>query len=73
VTAHSAGRGVYWKQTYYVELSLIGTGKKKEDSKVTNIEIASNQTKRTIKTQNPKDKTITRNKETQMIGQHEMR
>jgi len=28
------------------------------------------QTKRTIKTQNPKDKTITWNKETQMTGQH---
>jgi len=33
--------------------------------------IPCNQTKGTIKTQNPKDKTITRNKETQMAGQHE--
>jgi len=36
-----------------------------------NIEISSNQMKRIIKTQHPKDKTITRNKETQMTGQHE--
>jgi len=39
--------------------------------KVQNIEIPRNQTKEAIKTQNPKDKTITRNKETQMTGQHE--
>jgi len=33
--------------------------------------ITSNQTKGTIRTQNPKDKTITWNKETQMTGQRE--
>jgi len=33
--------------------------------------ISSNQTKGTIKIENPKDKTITRNKETQMTGQQE--
>jgi len=35
------------------------------------VKIPINQTKGTIKTQNPKDKTITRNKETQMTEQHE--
>jgi len=35
------------------------------------IQIPSNQAKGTIKTQKPKDKTITWNKETQMTGQHE--
>jgi len=34
------------------------------------IEIPRIETKRTSKIQNPKDKTITRNKETQMTGQH---
>jgi len=38
---------------------------------VKNINIPSSQTKRTIKTQKTKDKTITGNKETQMTGQHE--
>jgi len=38
---------------------------------VKNIEIPSNQTKGTIKTQNPKDKTITWNKESEMTWQHE--
>jgi len=33
--------------------------------------IPSNQTKGTIKTQNPKDKTTTWNKEAQVTGQHE--
>jgi len=40
-------------------------------SKVKNIYIPSSQTKRTIKSQKTKDKTITGNKETQMTGQHE--
>jgi len=35
------------------------------------IKIPRSQTRRTIKTQNPKDKTITWSKETQMTGQHE--
>jgi len=35
------------------------------------IEIQRNQSKGTIKTQNPKSKTIARNKETQMTEQHE--
>jgi len=39
--------------------------------KVKNIHIPSSQTKRTIKTQKTKDKTITGHKETQMTGQHE--
>jgi len=43
-----------------------------KDLEVKNIEIPSNQTKGTIKTQDPKDKTLTCNKETQMAGQHEL-
>jgi len=40
---------------------------------VKNIEIPSVQTKGTLKTQNPKDKTITWNKETQITGQPEVK
>jgi len=39
--------------------------------KVKNIELACNQTRETIKTQNPKDKTIKWIKKTQMTGQRE--
>jgi len=38
---------------------------------VKTIEITRNQTRGTIKTQNKKDKTITRHKEAQMTRQHE--
>jgi len=41
------------------------------DGEVKDIEIPSNQTEGTIKTQNSKDKTITLNKEIQITGQHE--
>jgi len=37
---------------------------------VENVEILRNLREETIKIQNPKDKTITRTKETQMTGQH---